>query len=315
MDSSFGRAAALMTILTALTTASAETITYEFTGTVVNVNWVEGGLRPLVGDEISGTITYELDAPGTPFGFNGDVVAGMNYASPIPPARMTFTLQESTIESSGSAVSILIGNDLPSNLGDGTSDYTIFAMNASTPAELEVVLRLEDTRRTVHQGVELPAWTPLERFDLRQFEVYHIENNLAQQVLWATVRTLTPVALVAPIDIRPGRFPNVIVPGSEDRVPVAILTTSEADGASFDANRVNPATVRFGEHGIEAAAARHVRRDVDNDGDTDLLLFFEIQKTQVECGTISGMVTALTHNGRLIRGSDSINARPCQPGN
>jgi hypothetical protein len=316
MDTCFCRVAASLTVLAvAIGTVSAETITYGYTGTVVDLDWVEGGPRPLVGDEISGTISFELDAPGTPIGWNGDVVAGMLYESPSPPAKMTFTLQDSTFESAG-GVGVLIGNDLPSDLGDSTVDYTIFAMSApmpSTSATLDVVLRLEDTRRTIHEGVALPHWTPLERFDQRQLEVYFVENGSAQRVVRATIRTLTPVALTVPVNIRPGRFPNVINPESQDRVPVAVLTTTESDGVAFDSNRVNPATVRFGEHGIESSATHHVRRDVDDDGDLDLLLFFDIQDTRIQCGAIAGMVTGLTNNGRLIRGSDSIHVKPCGP--
>jgi hypothetical protein len=299
--------------------AVAHSITYTFTGTVVNTNVIEGGspfgsAHPRIGDAIVGTVTYSLDAPGTPFGFGeNDVVLGISYASPSPPSKMTFTIRDLTVEATpGSDIGVTVGVDLPSNLEEISVDEVIFSMEASTPAPLNVNLRLEDTSRTALSSPDLPAWIPLERFDLRRFEVYQRQGDFAQLIVTGTVRTLTPVAQSAPIDIRPGQFPNRLDPSSNDVIPVAILTIPRShDDVAFDALTVNPATVRFGPSGIEAAPVRFERRDVDGDADKDLLLIFKTADTETGCGTISGMLTGLTFNRKLVRGSDSIRTPQC----
>jgi hypothetical protein len=312
-------AAVLVALLFAADQAVAHTITYTFTGTVVNTNVIEGGspfgsAHPRIGDSIVGTVTYSLDAPGTPFGFGeNDVVLGISYASPSPPSKMTFTIRDLTVEATpGSDIGVTVGVDLPSNLEEISVDEVIFSMEAATPAPLQVNLRVEDTSRTALSGPDLPAWIPLERFDLRRFEVYQRQGDFAHLIVTGTVRTLTPVAQSAPIDIRPGRFPNRLDPRSNDLIPVAILTIPRSrDDVAFDALTVNPATVRFGPSGIEAAPVRFERRDVDGDADKDLLLIFKTADTETGCGTISGMLTGLTFKGRLVWGSDSIRTPKC----
>jgi hypothetical protein len=117
---------------------------------------------------------------------------------------------------------------------------------------------------------------------------------------------LKPVARVSAIDILPGRFPNRLrVDGDDDLVPVALL-----DGA-VGSSRIDPSTVRFGPSGVEAAPTRFVSKDVDSDGDDDLLFFFDAQEIGIDCATTSGMLTAATRRGRLVRGSDGIVPRQC----
>ena len=310
MSRTFGLIAPIAVMLSVSTgTALCETITYHYTGTVVNTNSIGPGpslgtVQPVIGDEFSGTITYDLDAPGTP---NGPY---MGYGSQIPPAKMTFTIRGETFEGS-EAVGITVFNDAASQIEEMTADGVTLSMGTTTPLELNFLLRVEDTSRAVLNDVDLPAWIPLERFDLRQFDVFVIEGGFAQQVVWGTVRTLKPVAITATIDIRPRRFPAQIERAGDDTVAVAILTRSGNEQSRFDALRVDPNTVRFGETGSEAAPVRHAQRDVDGDGDTDLLLFFEIEETGIGCGSISGMLTGLTFRGRLVRGVDSIIVAPC----
>lgn len=108
------------------------------------------------------------------------------------------------------------------------------------------------------------------------------------------------------IDIKPGSFPNSINPGSRGVIPVAILS----DG-TFDATTVQPATVRFGPTGTEAAAVHSALEDVDHDGKLDLILHFRTQATGIACGTTSGSLTGTTIGGQAIHGSDSIRTVGC----
>lgn len=113
--------------------------------------------------------------------------------------------------------------------------------------------------------------------------------------------------ILVQIDIKPGSLPNSINPGSRGRTPVAVLTTG-----SFDAVTVDRTTVRFGATGKESSPAHSALEDVDGDGDVDLILHFETEKTGIRCGDTSAALTGRTLSGRAIRGSDSIKTAGCK---
>lgn len=116
-----------------------------------------------------------------------------------------------------------------------------------------------------------------------------------------------PIVVQVAIDIKPGSDPNSINPRSKGVIPVAILTT-----ATFDATTVDPATVRFGRTGTEAAPVQSALEDVDGDGDTDLILHFNTQAAGIVCGDTSASLTGETFDGQMIEGSDSINTAGCR---
>ena len=90
-------------------------------------------------------------------------------------------------------------------------------------------------------------------------------------------------------------------------IPVAILTTD-----TFDAATVDETTVLFGATGTEAAPVHSVLEDDDGDGDTDMILHFEIQGTGIACGDTSASLTGETFGGQAIEGSDSIRTVKCK---
>ena len=55
----------------------------------------------------------------------------------------------------------------------------------------------------------------------------------------------------------------------------------------FDATTVNVSTVRFGATGTEAVPINVALRDVDGDGDLDMVLRFQILDTGIKCGDSS----------------------------
>ena len=120
------------------------------------------------------------------------------------------------------------------------------------------------------------------------------------------VATLVSGALNVVIDIRPRGEANRINPNSDKEIRVAILT-----GNGFNAATVDPNTVRFGATGTEAAPVNFALRDVDRDGDTDLVLRFEIQDTGIRCGDTSASLTGQTSSGLSFSGSDSIRTVRC----
>ena len=115
------------------------------------------------------------------------------------------------------------------------------------------------------------------------------------------------------IDIKPDTDPNEINPRGTGIIPVAILTTAIADGdaADFDATTVDHTTVTF-----EGVMETHVNRrtdearrheeDVDDDGDTDLVLHFRQGDTALTCDSTEGTLTGETFDGEAIEGADSV---------
>ncbi|HEY5914048.1 MAG TPA: hypothetical protein VJA21_25960, partial [Verrucomicrobiae bacterium] len=109
------------------------------------------------------------------------------------------------------------------------------------------------------------------------------------------------------IDIKPGDSQNPIQLSSNGKIPVAILSSS-----SFDASTVDPATVRFGETGTEAAPVSYSLSDVDGDKRKDLVCTFNTQDTGFICADKVGKLTATLRDGLFrIKGSDSIHPLNC----
>jgi hypothetical protein len=88
----------------------------------------------------------------------------------------------------------------------------------------------------------------------------------------ATVTITVSSVLDASIDVKPGSDANSINVNNHGTIAVAILTT-----AAFNAAAVNAASVVF----AAASAEQWSLQDVDGDGDTDLLLHFRTQETNL----------------------------------
>ena len=75
--------------------------------------------------------------------------------------------------------------------------------------------------------------------------------------------------------------------------------------------QVDSATVRFGLG--EAAPILHKTRakDVDRDGDTDLVLVFRVRQTGIACGDTEATLMGETFDGKQIVGADSIVTTGC----
>jgi hypothetical protein len=109
------------------------------------------------------------------------------------------------------------------------------------------------------------------------------------------------------IDIKPGSAQNTINPRSRGLISVAILTT-----ATFDATTVLPYSVRFGPSATPAVDARGRVRDVDGDGDRDLVLRFRTRATGIRCGDNSATLTGTTSSGQKLQGSGSLRTVGCK---
>ena len=128
------------------------------------------------------------------------------------------------------------------------------------------------------------------------------ERILSTEWALLTLQKVVPPMEVE-IDIKPGSFPNSINPNSKGIIPVAILTT-----ADFDATTVDAETVRFGPAGAEAT--HWALKDVDKDGDIDMILHFRTQNTGIKAGDTEAELTGKTIDGTGIHGSDSVRTVP-----
>lgn len=117
------------------------------------------------------------------------------------------------------------------------------------------------------------------------------------------------------IDIKPESDSNFINLRGKGIIPVAILTTSVADGdeADFDAMDVDPSTL------IMAGASARTRgksgrigsfEDVDGDGDLDLVVQFCKDELDLLAEDTEAVLEGQTFDGTPIRGSDSIIVGP-----
>ena len=152
-----------------------------------------------------------------------------------------------------------------------------------------------------------PPGITLFRSTVTNFPIGFLSNEDAIAYGAGGSTTITPPVLTIALDIKPGGFPNSINPASKGVIPVAILS----DG-TFDATTVDPATVRFGAIGTEAAPVQYALEDVDGDGQLDMIVHFANQSTGIVCGTTTGVLTGNTSSGQAIRGTDSIKTVGCK---
>ena len=117
------------------------------------------------------------------------------------------------------------------------------------------------------------------------------------------------------IDIKPGKLPNSVSLNDRGNLPVAILGSAELDVTTID-----PDTIELG--GVKPATRGSARnpkpaisyKDVNSDGDTDLIAFFRVQDL-VDAGVLSPTTARMTLGAKIVdggplEGTDSVNVVP-----
>ncbi len=129
--------------------------------------------------------------------------------------------------------------------------------------------------------------------------------------------TMVTVSLIeVSIDIKPGSYPNSINMGSNGVIPVAFLTDE-----AFDASTIDPATVTLrGEDFSDGLVKLRGKKDapvpmsnltdVDDDGDLDLVVHLETEKLAEYPLDADCELGALTYDGFVVSGSDTIRIVP-----
>jgi hypothetical protein len=100
------------------------------------------------------------------------------------------------------------------------------------------------------------------------------------------------IAEMGELDIRPYMDRNLVYPDSRWYLPVAILTTDD-----LDAKRIKRQSIRIGPEGGKIKVRRKIMRDVDRDGDRDLILWFKIEDTGIHEGDEAWGFYAETYQG------------------
>lgn len=106
------------------------------------------------------------------------------------------------------------------------------------------------------------------------------------------------------IDVGPGNPTNSLNPRSKGIIQVAILTSADLDAAEVDAG-----TVLFGPSGVGAVGTGKLR-DVDRDGDLDLVLDFRLP-AGISCGDTTVTLRGETLDGTDFEGTDAIRTVGC----
>ena len=116
---------------------------------------------------------------------------------------------------------------------------------------------------------------------------------------------LAPDKFVVEIDVLPKKDVNKINLNSKGSIQVVILSTDY-----FHAyNEVEPASVRFGP--ANAVAIRYKIKDTNHDSLPDMVFYFKIRETGIECGDSEATLSGETYEGAAFEGTDTIVTTGC----
>jgi hypothetical protein len=206
----------------------------------------------------------------------------------IPDAvdDVTTTLQDQA------AIIDVLANDTPGNLPNGVAIETEPANGTATP----------QTDNTINYSPNS------DFFGEDSFEYRLTDANGDSDVATVTVGVFFVRGQV-PIDIMPNSDGNDLNlrTGQGAGIDIAILSIGEF----FEApNEIDPLTLKFGPREGNIWGSPRVR-DVDADGDEDLVVKFLIQQTGIPCGDTHAILFGRTFDFQSISGRDTINTFNC----
>jgi hypothetical protein len=186
----------------------------------------------------------------------------------------------------------VLGND---SLGNAPNEVAI----ETEPANGSATLQADDTIQ----------YSPnFDFFGEDSFEYRLTDTNGDSDVAIVTVGVFF-VSGQVPIDIMPNSDGNNLNlrAGQGAGIDIAILSVGEF----FEApNEIDPLTLKFGPREANTWGSPQVR-DVDGDGDEDLVVKFLIQQTGIPCGDTHASLFGRTFDFQSISGMDTINTFNC----
>jgi hypothetical protein len=198
----------------------------------------------------------------------------------------TTTLQNQT------TIIDVLANDAPGNLPNGVAIET-------EPANGNATVQADDTIQ----------YSPdFDFFGEDSFEYRLTDANGDSDVATVTVGVFFVRGQVS-IDIMPNSDGNNLNlrAGQGAGIDIAILSVGEF----FEApNVIDPLTLKFGPREANIWGSPQVR-DVDGDGDEDLVVRFLIQQTGIPCGDTHANLFGRTFDFQPISGMDTINTFNC----
>jgi T5SS/PEP-CTERM-associated repeat protein len=120
---------------------------------------------------------------------------------------------------------------------------------------------------------------------------------------------------IATIDVDPWNAANEVRPNDSYTVPVAIMSTSVANGeaADIDATQIDPASLKFGPNEAPHTGSI-IMTDLDSDSDTDVVFGFDAYSAGIACGDTELAVAGNLYDTLAIVGVDSITTTDCDSG-
>ena len=94
--------------------------------------------------------------------------------------------------------------------------------------------------------------------------------------------------------------------GSGASISVAVLSATDFEAPTL----IDPSTLKFGPRQASISGSPRVR-DLDGDGDEDLLVKFLTSEAGIACGDTRASLSGYTFDSQSISGSDAINTFNC----
>jgi len=228
--------------------------------------------------------------------------SGTSVKSTDPVTEVTVTFDEVTSGGTTRVTASDTGPDPPAGF-EVNGQYYDITTTANYTGTITIAIPYDETQVVgSERDLKLMHWNP----KAEQWEDVTTWVDTENNIIYGEVESLSIFTVMEPvievtIDIKPGSYPNSINLKSKGVVPVAVLTTDD-----FDASTVDPVTVRF----ANATPVRWTMKDVDGDGDLDLLLHFKTQELNLDENSTEATLTGNTYDGTPIQGTDTINIVP-----
>ena len=293
---------------------SAAPVYYTFEGDIVSITNYGGiDINYSVGDHIKYVLLVDFDQQGTRTWNDGTIEVFDDTYNEYDLYTLTRDLFYADLIGEGLLEST---NTLPAEENHGTlytTDYYGSGMNQSLGLSTDGAGNLldMDSPTIYNEYLTLEELMSVDREDI--YTAYESARALNGAML-AVITTKLTIAAISDtppepswdvqIDVQPKSTTNYVRLNTNKLLPVAIMGSS-----SYDVTQVDSDTVTF--EGASPALPVKVK-DIDGDGNVDMLFKFAIPETSIECGDTEATLIGQTFLGQDVTGSDSIITKGCK---